>query len=249
MPTSEKARDLLEAYNAAKMMKEEDDNAADMVADLLDRAGRSLIDADKAGDIDECRELLAIEGVDVHIKDCEDYPNYDRTPVIWACARGHLDILVLLVSKGGNINDKDNIGWNCLMWACLNDDLDIAEYLVSKGANINDNNNAGHSCLIIACYNGLLNVAEFLMSKGANIYEISDDGETCFLRYNDDLKVIYRLRKWPTTMAILVLQELDLIYIIDSESLIDLHQYLGRPDDLKTDNEEDYKKDTGGILL
>jgi hypothetical protein len=35
-------------------------------------------------------------------------------------------------------------------------------------------------------------------------------------------------------MAIIMLQELSLIYIIDSESLIDLHQYLGRPEDLKT---------------
>jgi hypothetical protein len=46
-----------------------------------------------------------------------------------------------------------------------------------------------------------------------------------------------------------MLQELALIYIIDSESVIDLHQYLGRPEDLKTDNEEDYKKDDEGNLL
>ena len=38
---------------------------------------------------------------------------------------------------------------------------------------------------------------------------------------------LYRLRKWPTTMAILVLKELSLYYLIDCCSLIDLHQYIG----------------------
>jgi hypothetical protein len=82
------------------------------------------------------------------------------------------------------------------------------------------------------------------MFKEANIHEVSIYGGTCFsyaLRYNN-IRVLYCLRKWSTTMAILVLQELALIYIIDSESVIDLHQYLGMPDDLKTDNEEDYIK-------
>ena len=54
----------------------------------------------------------------------------------------------------------------------------------------------------------------------------------------------------PITMAIIKLQELALIYIIDSESVIDLHQYLGRPDDCsKSDNEEDYAKDEEGNML
>jgi hypothetical protein len=50
-------------------------------------------------------------------------------------------------------------------------------------------------------------------------------------------------------MAIIMLQELALIYIIDSESVIDLHQYLGRPDDCsKSEYEEDYLKDEEGNI-
>ena len=51
--------------------------------------------------------------------------------------------------------------------------------------------------------------------------------------------ILYRLRKWPTTMAILVLTELALIYRIDCSSLIDLHQYIGR-EDFTRDIEEGY---------
>ena len=103
----------------------------------------------------------------------------------------------------------------------------------------------------MACANNRLNVAEYLLSKGASIHEMNDDGETCFYyaRRYKYIKLLYRLRKWPTAMAILVLQELALIYIIDSESVIDLHQYLGRPEDLKTDNEEDYIKDDEGSVI
>ena len=55
MSRADIARDLLETYNGAKKLT----NNADMVADLLARAGRSLLKAVKAGDIGECRELLA----------------------------------------------------------------------------------------------------------------------------------------------------------------------------------------------
>jgi ankyrin repeat protein len=247
---AERARDLLEAYNAAKMMKEED-NAADVVADLLDRAGCSLLEAVNDGDIDECRELLAIEGVDIHIKYSSDFPYLCMTPVMWACRIGCFDIAKLLMSKGANVHDKDTNGWSCLMQACNFGHFDIAEYLESNGASIYEKNNYGLSCLMQACGEGHLNIVLLLLSKGASFHEIVDNMLSCCsvaLRYKR-IRVLYRLRKWPTTMAIIVLQELALIYIIDSEAIIDLHQYLGRPEDLETDNEEDYEKDDEGNVL
>jgi hypothetical protein len=49
-------------------------------------------------------------------------------------------------------------------------------------------------------------------------------------------------------MAIIVLQELALIYIIDSQSLIDLHQYIGK-EDFTIDDERHYEKDLGGNIF
>ena len=39
------------------------------------------------------------------------------------------------------------------------------------------------------------------------------------------------LRKWPTTMAIIVLDELYLYYQLDAQSIIDLWQYIGKEED------------------
>ena len=62
-------------------------------------------------------------------------------------------------------------------------------------------------------------------------------------------KVLYRLRKWRTTMFVLVLQELGLIYIIDSESVIDFHQYMGKEDFTTDDEEKDYIRDDDGNII
>ncbi len=89
------------------------------------------------------------------------------------------------------------------------------------------------------------------MAKSANIYINIEDEINCFSDVfdNNKMKVLYHLRKWPTTMAILVLQELALICIIDSQSIIDLHQYIGKEDFIVDDNERHYEKDPNGNIL
>jgi hypothetical protein len=88
-----------------------------------------------------------------------------------------------------------------------------------------------------------------LLSHGASVHYINNNGDTCFTIARDPdfnpnpnrkYGLFYRLRKWPTTMAILVLEELALYYKIDCSSLIDLHQYIGT--ELFTiDNEDEYE--------
>jgi ankyrin repeat protein len=205
---------------------------------MSDHHFSALIVAVRAKNKEECRRLIEEEGANVN-----DKTNDGRSSLMWACYCGYLDIAEFLVSKGASIYDVSNDGRRCLIWACYWGRLDIAEFLVSKGASINDKTNNYSRCLMQACFNGHLDVAEFLLTKGANIHGINNEGNTCFAiaLHDHHINILYRLRKWPTTMAIIMLQELALIYIIDSESVIDLHQYLGRPDDCsKSDNEEDY---------
>jgi hypothetical protein len=186
-----------------------------------------LIKAVKAGNIVECRRLLKSmeEGVD---HDDDDHVVVD-------------------------IHEKDRDGWSPIISASYHGHVDIIELILSQGANIHDRDNCGRSSILWASWVGHVAIAELLLSRGADIHDKTFyGGHTCFsyaLRFNH-IRLLYRLRKWPTTMAIIMLQELALIYIIDSESVIDLHQYLGRPDDCsKSDNEEDYKKDTEGNVL
>ena len=89
---------------------------------------------------------------------------------------------------------------------------------------------------MIASCAACIDVAALLLSNGASLHHSTrDDGSTCFTYARDPQRnpnpyrkfgLLYRLRKWPTTMAILVLTELALIYRIDCSSLIDLYQYI-----------------------
>ena len=48
-----------------------------------------------------------------------------------------MNVVELLLSKGANINDKANDGWNSIIWASREGRVNDVELLLSKGANIN----------------------------------------------------------------------------------------------------------------
>ena len=159
--------------------------------------------------------------------------------MIAASESGHVKVVELLLTRGANIHDKDDDGWSPISLATWNGHVKVVELLLSKGANIHDKNSNGQSPIMLASLSGYVDMVDLLLSKGANIRDEDIDGYTCFrharnIAYNNNPYrkhgLLYRLRKWPTTMAILVLTELALIYRIDSESLVDLHQYVGRKD-------------------
>ena len=53
---------------------------------------------------------------------------------IAACIHNHLEIAEYLISKGADVNAKNNDGHTALMWASIYGYLEIAEYLKSHGA-------------------------------------------------------------------------------------------------------------------
>ncbi len=120
--------------------------------------------------------------------------------------------------------------------------VNVIELLLSKGADINDKDNDGDTSIIYASYLDDVNIVKLLLSKGANINDITIDGNTAISLSNSDT-IKYILRKWPISMAILILKELSLYCAgIDNDFLIDLYQYMGR-EDCTADNEEDYNLD------
>ena len=89
--------------------------------------------------------------------------------------------------------------------------------------------NGGYSSIMHASRWGHVNVVELLLSKGANINDKDNDGGSTgtAMSLSRSDKITYILSKWPITMAILILKELDLYYQYDASTLIDLYQYLG----------------------
>jgi hypothetical protein len=73
---------------------------------------------------------------------------------------------------------------------------------------------------------------------------------TCF-SLGEDMglkKILYRLRKWQTSMFVIVLEQLGLEGFMDNSSLIDFHQYFSK-EDFELDNEDDYEKDPNGNVI
>ena len=198
-----------------------------------------LIDVVKAGDQAECTRLLELEDIDIYIHERDED---DRSSIFWASRQGHVNIVELLLSKGADINDKDDYGLSSILAASVGGHVNVVELLLSRGAVINDKDNDGWSSIIAASFRGHVNVVELLLSKGANLHDIANDGFTAISLFNND-KIKYILRKWPISMAILILKDLSLYCAgIDNDFLIDLYQYMGR-EDCTTDNEENYNLD------
>ena len=141
-----------------------------------------------------------------------------------------------------DIHERDENNCSAIIYASVKGHVNVVELLLSKGADINDKANDGCSSIIEASAEGHVSVVEFLLSKGANFHDVANDGSTAISLSNSD-KIKYILRKWPISMAILILKELSLYCaVIDNDFLIDLYQYMGR-EDCTADNEEDYNMD------
>lgn len=70
--------------------------------------------------------------------------------LIYSAKKGILDLLVLSLCNGANINYKDSNGFTALIAAVVNNDKEIVELLVSKGADIKAKTNLGNTALTLA---------------------------------------------------------------------------------------------------
>ena len=98
--------------------------------------------------------------------------NHGRTPLIWASASGHLEIVKLLIEKGADVNAKSTDGWanstdgwTALYWASKHDHPDIVRLLIKKGAIVNETN--GAYALMKAGERGYTDIVEMLEKAGA----------------------------------------------------------------------------------
>ena len=73
-------------------------------------------------------ELLLSKRADVSARD-----NDGSTPLHWAAAMGHRDVVTLLLARGADVNAKDNRSATPLHWAIARDHKDVAETLHQHG--------------------------------------------------------------------------------------------------------------------
>ena len=120
--------------------------------------------ATQNGHLQIVQYLIEQQNVDKEIKGFKD-----KKPLHYACEMGHLPIVEYLLSKGANIDAKDNRGGTPLHYACEYYQLDVVLYLLSKGANIEAKDSLGWTPLHYVSWKGYLPIVESLLAKGANI--------------------------------------------------------------------------------
>ena len=80
---------------------------------------------------------------------------YDKlSPVMWAAAYGHEDVLEFLLGKGANINLRDKFARSALTYAVRNGHARIAASLIDKGVVLHAPDSSGNSPLHYACAYG-----------------------------------------------------------------------------------------------
>jgi len=102
-------------------------------AGSADQKGDQLLAATRKGDVVGVNRLLD-DGANVNAR-----TRYDSTPLFFACDRGHLEIVRLLIERGADLNVKDNFyNATALGWAMNKKHDAIVALLIEKGVDVTD---------------------------------------------------------------------------------------------------------------
>jgi uncharacterized protein len=89
--------------------------------------------------------------------------NIDKdSPLNYAVAKGHKDVVRLLLERGAKVHGKNIFGRTCLHIATEQGHLEIAKILVENNADINVENNEWETPLVLAERLGIDDVAAYL---------------------------------------------------------------------------------------
>jgi ankyrin repeat protein len=128
-----------------------------------DEKGDLLLAATRKGDVTSVKRLLD-EGANVNAR-----TRYNSTPLFFACDRGNLEIATLLISRGADLNVKDNFyNATALTWAMSKKHDAIVGLLIEKGVDVTD-------ALAGAAREGDRKLLDLILEKGKVTQAALDD--------------------------------------------------------------------------
>lgn len=114
----------------------------------------------------------------VFLKDSMGRPHMVMSPLHKAVEAGHLDIVMLLLSNGADINSKNSNGETVLHVAARTGHQKIVKLLLDKKVALHTKDHNGESPLHSAVDSGKLSIVDILLQAGANIDVNDNYGET-----------------------------------------------------------------------
>jgi ankyrin repeat protein len=124
-------------------------------------AAKTLMDAACLGDLKLLQQLIK-EGANVKMETLVE----ERTPLMGAVRRGHLEVVKALIALGANVNAKTDDGRTALTEAVENGNVEVVRLLLDKGADVTARAN-GRTALEIARTKGSKDIEEILRAHGA----------------------------------------------------------------------------------
>ena len=120
-----------------------------------------------------------------------------QTPIMWAAAQGHGEMVSMLAEAGADVNARSGIiawerqrtseprdkwlppgGFTPLLFAAREGRVDAAKALIAAGADVSVIDPDRQSALVIALINGHFDVANLLIDKGADVNTPDKVGRT-----------------------------------------------------------------------
>ena len=119
--------------------------------------------------------------------------------LLWAAETGSLEQVKTLLSKGANINAKNEKGQTALMVAAWRKRLEIVRCLIDNGADVNATNQYGGTALMDAAMTGHLEVVKPLIDRGVDLHAKTQRGGTVLMQAASHLKVLkFLIFRGPT---------------------------------------------------
>lgn len=124
----------------------------------------SLHEAARKGLLNEVKDLVEKQGVDVNAED-----KYGYTILHVAIYKGFTEIVKFLIENGADVNAKDKYGATPLHYAAQCGYKGIVKLLVDKDADIDAKNRRGYTPLNCAAFRGDVDIVRYLIKNGANV--------------------------------------------------------------------------------
>ncbi|KMT09008.1 hypothetical protein BVRB_6g137160 isoform A [Beta vulgaris subsp. vulgaris] len=141
-----------------------------------DETGLSLLHVAATNGHSEVVKILVENDLDN--SSINDKDNHGRTPIHFASISGNVDVLLLLITHGADVNMTNFFGKTGLHYAAKRGWLPIAKTLVLVGAHVNARDKAGNTPLHNAACIGNLELCELFLQHGAEIDAVDTSGLT-----------------------------------------------------------------------
>ncbi|KAK6195649.1 hypothetical protein SNE40_001033 [Patella caerulea] len=136
----------------------------------------SLIEAIRRGDTAEAIALIRNSSKSGNID--SQTVKRDGTALFWACWRGDMELVLLLLQYGADVNARNCWNSTPLHAACDSNHPEIARHLLLHGANTDSQTLTGDTPCHLAAYRGYAPVVQVLIENGASLSVLNRNRRT-----------------------------------------------------------------------